>query len=196
MLALNTGLRDAEIKTLTWGQLDLQKRYLAVSRSKTEAGEGRTIPLNSSIYNALAAYVDWYILRFGELRPVEERSCSASGSWRRPRESCVEKNGKHMAATGFLLGAIATEPMKAPVEVVRLWRRFLLLACCSREVSHQCERVTELPPAGIGCTRWTASKSTKGLIRTRLWTTWKLPLRRLVWARLRERRSLSKGRTR
>jgi integrase len=43
MLALNTGMRDAEIKTLTWDRLDLQKRYLAVSRSKTEAGEGRTI---------------------------------------------------------------------------------------------------------------------------------------------------------
>jgi integrase len=69
MLALNTGIRDAEIKTLTWGQLDLQKRYLAVSRSKTEAGEGRTIPLNSALYDALAAYADWYILRFGELRP-------------------------------------------------------------------------------------------------------------------------------
>jgi integrase len=69
MLALNTGLRDAEIKTLTWGQLDLQKRHLAVSRSKTEAGEGRTIPLNSALYDALAAYADWYILRFGELRP-------------------------------------------------------------------------------------------------------------------------------
>src|ERR1022692_1231900 len=69
MIALNTGMRDAEIKTLTWGQLDLQKRYLAVSRSKTEAGEGRTIPLNSALYDALAVYADWYILRFGELRP-------------------------------------------------------------------------------------------------------------------------------
>ena len=69
MLALNTGMRDAEIKTLTWDRLDLQKRYLAVSRSKTEAGEGRTIPLNSTLYDALAAYSDWYILRFGELRP-------------------------------------------------------------------------------------------------------------------------------
>ena len=69
MIALNTGMRDAEIKTLTWGQLDLQKRYLAVSRSKTEAGEGRTIPLNSTLYDTLATYAEWYILRFGELRP-------------------------------------------------------------------------------------------------------------------------------
>ena len=46
MLALNTGLPDAELKTLTWAQVDLKKGYLAVGKSKTEAGEGRTIPLN------------------------------------------------------------------------------------------------------------------------------------------------------
>jgi len=68
MLALNAGMRDAEMKTLTWGQLNLEKRYLSVGRSKTEAGEGRTIPLNSALYNAVAPYADWYILRFGEIR--------------------------------------------------------------------------------------------------------------------------------
>ena len=68
MLALNAGMRDAEMKTLTWGHLNLEKRYLSVARSKTEAGEGRTIPLNSALYDALAAYADWYVLRFGELR--------------------------------------------------------------------------------------------------------------------------------
>ena len=54
MLALNAGMRDAEMKTLTWGQLNLEKRYLSVGRSKTEAGEGRTIPFNSALYDALA----------------------------------------------------------------------------------------------------------------------------------------------
>lgn len=47
MLALNTGMRDAEMKNLTWTQIDFERRYLSVGRSKTEAGEGRTIPLNS-----------------------------------------------------------------------------------------------------------------------------------------------------
>jgi integrase len=69
MLALNAGMRDAEIKTLTWRQLNFEKRYLAVGRSKTEAGEGRTIPLNSTLYEALKAYADWYVVRFGEIRP-------------------------------------------------------------------------------------------------------------------------------
>jgi len=39
MLALNAGMRDAEMKRLTWRQLNFEKRYLAVGQSKTEAGE-------------------------------------------------------------------------------------------------------------------------------------------------------------
>jgi integrase len=69
MLAQNAGMRDAETKTLTWSQINFEKRYLTVGRSKTEAGEGRTIPLNSALYEALIAYADWYVLRFGEIRP-------------------------------------------------------------------------------------------------------------------------------
>jgi integrase len=69
MLALNAGMRDAEMKTLTWAQINFEKRYLAVGRSKTEAGEGRTIPLNSVLHEALSAYSKWYEERFGEIRP-------------------------------------------------------------------------------------------------------------------------------
>ncbi|PYT22335.1 MAG: hypothetical protein DMG57_35665, partial [Acidobacteria bacterium] len=68
ILALNAGMRDAEMKTITWGQINFEKRYLSVGRSKSEAGEGRTIPLNSTLYEVLAAYSEWYKLRFGELR--------------------------------------------------------------------------------------------------------------------------------
>jgi integrase len=46
-LALNAGMRDAEIRGLQWGRVDLVKPVLTVGESKTEAGEGRTIPLNS-----------------------------------------------------------------------------------------------------------------------------------------------------
>jgi len=42
---------------------------LAVGRSKTEAGEGRTIPLNSALHEALTSYSEWYVLRFGKVRP-------------------------------------------------------------------------------------------------------------------------------
>jgi len=40
MLALNTGMRDVEMKNLTWAQIDFEKRYLLVGRSKTEAEKG------------------------------------------------------------------------------------------------------------------------------------------------------------
>jgi integrase len=44
MLALNAGIRDAEMRGLQWERLDLEKAILTVGDSKTEAGEGRTIP--------------------------------------------------------------------------------------------------------------------------------------------------------
>jgi len=67
-LALNAGMRDAEIRNLTWGQLDFAKKYLAVGSSKTEAGEGRTIPLNSTLLEVFSEYADWYQEKFGKPR--------------------------------------------------------------------------------------------------------------------------------
>ena len=69
MLALNAGMRDAEIRGLQWGRLDLVKAYLTVGDSKTEAGEGRTIPLNSALLAAMVEYSDWYTKRFGTIQP-------------------------------------------------------------------------------------------------------------------------------
>jgi integrase len=69
MLALNTGMRDAEIRGLQWGRMDLVKAYLTVGDSKTEAGEGRTIPLNSDLLYAMVEYSKWYTARFGTIKP-------------------------------------------------------------------------------------------------------------------------------
>jgi hypothetical protein len=66
-LALNAGMRDAEIKNLTWGQIDFTKKFLAVGRSKTDAGEGRTIPLNSTLLAVFSEYGEWYREKFGKL---------------------------------------------------------------------------------------------------------------------------------
>ncbi len=68
-LALNAGIRDTELKHLTWAQVDLQKKYLTVGKSKTDAGEGRTIPLNSMLFEVLNEYAEWYRLKFEEIRP-------------------------------------------------------------------------------------------------------------------------------
>jgi integrase len=50
MLARNAALRDSEIKTLTWGRVNLKSKILQVGKSKSDAGEDRIIPLNSSLY--------------------------------------------------------------------------------------------------------------------------------------------------
>jgi len=68
-LALNAGMRDAEIRNLTWGRVDLGKRFLVVGKSKSAAGQGRTIPLNSSLLSALLDHSQWYMGRFGLAQP-------------------------------------------------------------------------------------------------------------------------------
>jgi integrase len=68
-LAFNTGMRNAEIRKLTWAQIDLEKRFLIVGQSKSDAGEGRTIPLNNSLFSALVDHARWYTKRFGTIQP-------------------------------------------------------------------------------------------------------------------------------
>ncbi len=67
MLARNGGLRDTEIKTLTWGQINLVAKTVQVGRAKSEAGEGRIVPMNSEVYQALTDHRAWYRKRFGEI---------------------------------------------------------------------------------------------------------------------------------
>lgn len=69
MLALHAGMRDAEIRGLQWGRVDLVRKIVTVGDSKTEAGEGRTIPLNEDILAALVDHAKWFLKRFGETRP-------------------------------------------------------------------------------------------------------------------------------
>ncbi len=69
MLALHAGMRDAEIRGLQWGRVDLRDAMITIGDAKTEAGEGRTIPLNSDVQGALVAHARWYLERFGETRP-------------------------------------------------------------------------------------------------------------------------------
>ncbi|HEY3444082.1 MAG TPA: site-specific integrase [Paludibaculum sp.] len=68
-LALNCGMRDGEIRNLTWAQINFEKQFLVVGRSKTAAGTGRTIPLNEVVLDALVDHARWYVQRFAETRP-------------------------------------------------------------------------------------------------------------------------------
>ncbi len=68
-MALNAGMRDAEIKSLTWSQIHMDKGYIQVGESKTAAGEGRTIPINSVLQQAIVEHMAWYRQKFKDTRP-------------------------------------------------------------------------------------------------------------------------------
>ena len=65
VLALSTTMRKDELRTLRWHQLDWVNRALTVGKSKTEAGKGRTIPLNNDAFKAM---LEWQA-RFQDVKP-------------------------------------------------------------------------------------------------------------------------------
>lgn len=60
LVALNTGMRYSELRLLKWKQLDLLRRDVRVGKSKTEAGAGRTIPLNDRATKVLNFWADQF----------------------------------------------------------------------------------------------------------------------------------------
>lgn len=68
-VALTTGMRAGEITGLTWERVDLDKRTLRVGLAKTEAGTGRTIPMNQTLFAVISQHAAWFAERFGELKP-------------------------------------------------------------------------------------------------------------------------------
>jgi len=68
-IPLNTTLRDAEVRTLTWERINFLKDILTVGKSKTAAGTGRTIPINSELRAILQDYRAWYESTIGPVIP-------------------------------------------------------------------------------------------------------------------------------
>ena len=64
-LALNTCTRYSELRLLRWKQVDLVGQGLTVGKSKTDAGEGRFIPLNSRAVSVLS----WWAAQFPNRLP-------------------------------------------------------------------------------------------------------------------------------
>jgi integrase len=77
-LALYTGLRRSELLSLTWGQVDLEKKTLTVGDSKTESGAGRVVPLNARATTALTFW--------SEIFPDREPQCRLPLRARRGRD--------------------------------------------------------------------------------------------------------------
>ncbi len=79
VLALNTAMREDEIRRLQWRQIDWQNRMVTVGRSKTAAGAGRVIPLNLAAFDALIkwagrfqdAKAEHYVFPWCESRQID-----------------------------------------------------------------------------------------------------------------------------
>ncbi len=109
MFARNGGLRDTEIKTLTWGQINTDAKTVQVGRAKSEAGEGRIVPLNSELFEALvihrALYLkkfgaiqdDWYLFPWGRPRPSDptRHITSFKTAWKTMRKNAKVKGRWH-----------------------------------------------------------------------------------------------------
>jgi integrase len=113
VLALNTAMRKDEIRLLRWSQIDFEGRSLTVGHSKTEAGRGRLIPLNTAAFEALIrwagrfpkTYAEHYVFPWCEnrhidaLRPMKSWrtawrrltrviQCPACGTRQKPGKTC------------------------------------------------------------------------------------------------------------
>jgi len=64
-VALLTGMRVGEIISLTWMQVDLERRVITVGKAKTSSGTGRQIPMNANLFAVLSTHVAWFSDRFG-----------------------------------------------------------------------------------------------------------------------------------
>lgn len=53
LLSLNTGIRQGELFSLTWQQVDMQRRTLTVLASHAKGNATRTIPLNAEAFDVL-----------------------------------------------------------------------------------------------------------------------------------------------
>ena len=78
LLNIDAGMRDGEIRGLQWGRVDLEKSIVTVGTSKTQAGEGRTIPMSPTLHAALVEHARWFTVRFGSTNP--EHYCFPFGN--------------------------------------------------------------------------------------------------------------------
>jgi integrase len=56
VMALQACPRYSEIRKLRWQQIDLGRRTITIGKSKTDAGEGRVIPMSRFLYETLALW--------------------------------------------------------------------------------------------------------------------------------------------
>ena len=82
---LLTGMRiEVEALNLTWPQVDFDKGMITIGQTKTEAGTGREIPLDSSVVQRLRMHyleqAETKLSMAGDWNPLELVFCNAAGN--------------------------------------------------------------------------------------------------------------------
>lgn len=89
-LALNTGMRRGEILSLKWSQIDFLDERVIVGKSKTDAGHGRTIPLNAAALNGLKVWASNFPARKPEHFVFAAERYGLAGNDERPHVHAFE----------------------------------------------------------------------------------------------------------
>ncbi len=127
-LALNTCMRYSELRLLRWKQVDLSGHGLTVGKSKTDAGEGRFIPLNSRAMGVLG----WWAAQFPDRLP----------------DHCVFPSEHYGAAGGTFTACVyKTDPMRPIGRWKEAWEAAKIRAgvsCRFHDLRHTgCTRMLE-----------------------------------------------------
>ena len=79
VLALETGARFNTVRTLQWKNIDFANRCLQFGKDKTDAGTGRTVPLNHRAVATLRFWEQQFLNRKPEHYVFPLEKCSATG---------------------------------------------------------------------------------------------------------------------
>jgi integrase len=169
VIALEAGLRYSEIRLLQWVNVDFSRRLIVVGKSKTDAGEGREVPLTTFAYETLSMWAAQFPARklngycfpsekYGEGGQVYQIDSSRPiGSWKVAWQAAKKRAGvgfrfhdlRHTRATDLLSSGVGhtvvAEIMGWSVSTaVRMATNYGHVNLTTRQLAtEQCERFKE-----------------------------------------------------